>query len=242
MRWYRSAGFATVLAPDDGAELFQCHASLPNLQQGADDGSHHVAQETIRLDTKHQQSVLLKPACLHDLAVVGLHLGMHLRETCEVLIIKEDIGGFLHLCDVQIPIKEIGIVYVERILGTCDVIMVGARNGVKTGVHLGRDLPNSINDDVLRQEGIHLMRQCFRVGNRLLDIEMGVVVPSMYARVGTPTACDGDCLSQLEAQAVLYRSLHAIGVRLDLVTMVTAAVVGQMDEISRHLSCLKAQK
>ena len=231
---HRGSGFAAVLALDDGAELLQGHTPLPYLQQSADDGPHHITEEPVRLDAKHQQAVLLQPACLHNLAVVGLHLGMHLRETRKVLILKEDIGSLLHLCDVQVAIKEIGIVDMEGVLRACDVIMVGARNGIETGMHLGRHLPNAIDDDVFWKEGIHLMRQGFRGGDRLLDIEMGVVVPGVDTRVGASAARDGDRLPQFEAQALLHCGLHAIGMRLNLVAMVTAAVIGQMDEISGH--------
>ena len=96
--------FAAVLTLDDGTELVKGHAPLPYLQQGADNGSHHIAQEPVRLDAEHQQAILLKPTRLHDLAVVGLHLGMHLRETRKILILKQDVGRFLHLFNVQIAI------------------------------------------------------------------------------------------------------------------------------------------
>ena len=227
-------GLAAVLALDHGAELLQGHAPLPYLQQGADDSPHHIAQEPVRLDAEHQQTVLLKPTCLHDLAVVGLHLGVNLRETRKVLILKEDIRRFLHLCDIQVAIKEIGIVDVERVLRSGDVIMVSARHGIETGMHLGRDLPNPIDSNVFGKESIHLMCQGFRVCDFVVDIEMGVIVPGVDTRVGTTTARDGDHLPQFEAQALLHRGLHAFGVRLDLVTVVAATVVGQMDEISRH--------
>lgn len=104
MRRHRGAGLAAVLAFDDGTELLQGHAPFPYLQQSAYDGSHHVAQKTVRLDAEHQQPILLKPTRLHDLAVVGLHLGMHLRETREVLIFKKHISRLLHLADVQITV------------------------------------------------------------------------------------------------------------------------------------------
>ena len=71
------SGFATVLTFDDGTKLFKRHASLPYLQQGADNGAHHVAQETVGLDAEHHLTILFEPTCLNDFAVVGLHLGMH---------------------------------------------------------------------------------------------------------------------------------------------------------------------
>ena len=161
---------------------------------------------------------------------------MDLRETRKILIFGKHIGGFLHPGNVQITIKEIGIVDMERILRACDIIMIGARHGIETGMHLGRDSPNPINHNVLGKEGIHLMGKRFRVFQLMLYVEMSIVIPRMDTRVGTPTTCDGDSLPQLKAQALLHRGLHAVRVRLDLVAMVTAAVVGHMNEVSRHLS------
>ena len=65
---------------------------------------------------------------------------------------------------------------------------------------------------------------------------MGIKIPRMNTSVSAATACDGDSLPQLKTQALLHRDLHAVGVRLYLVAMVTATAVGQMDEISRHSS------
>ena len=234
MGGHRSPCLAAVLAFDDGTELLQAHAPLPYLQQGADDGPHHIAQETVGLDAEHQQTVLLKPSRLHNLAVVGLHLGMHFREAREVLILKEDIGGFLHFGKVKVTVKEISIVGVERVFRARDVIMIRTRNGIKTGMHLRCDLPNPINHDIFGEEGIHLMGKRFRVIQLLLHVEMGIIVPRMDTRIGAAAARDGDWLSQLQAQAFLHRFLHALGVRLDLITVVAAAVVGHVDEISWH--------
>ncbi len=234
MRRHRGAGLAAVLALHDGTKLLQAHAPLPHFQQGADNGAHHVAQKTVGLDAEHQQAVLLHPARLHDLAVVGLHLGVHLRETREVVVLEEHVGGLLHLVHVEVAIEEEGVAGVERVLRACDVIMVGARHRVEAGMQLGADLPDTVDRDVVGQEGIHLMGQGFGVRYLLLHVEMGVVVTCVDTRVGAAAARDGDGLSQLEAEALLQGGLHAGGVRLDLVTVVTAAVVSQMDEITWH--------
>lgn len=73
---HRGSGFAAVFPLDDGAKLFQSHAPLPYLQQRANDSPHHIAQKTVGLDTKNEQTVLFKPTCLHGFAIVGLYLGM----------------------------------------------------------------------------------------------------------------------------------------------------------------------
>ena len=122
----------------------------------------------------------------------------------------------------------------EGILRARDVIMVGSRDSIEAGVHLWSDLPYLIDDDIFGKEGIHLMGQRHRIHNFPLYVEMGIVVARMDARVGAATACDGDRLAQLEAQALLDSLLHTVGMRLDLVAMVTAAIIGRMDEITKH--------
>ena len=73
---HRGSGFAAVFPLDDGAKLLQGHAPFPDFQQSADDGSHHITQKPVCLDAENEQTVLFKPTCLHDFAVVGLYLGM----------------------------------------------------------------------------------------------------------------------------------------------------------------------
>ena len=88
MSWYGFPSGTAVFALDDGAEFFQTHLAFAHLQQSADDGPDHVAQETVGFDAEHQQSVLFQPLCLHDLAVVGLHLGVQLAEAGKVGVVK----------------------------------------------------------------------------------------------------------------------------------------------------------
>ena len=57
----------------------------------------------------------------------------------------------------------------------------------------------------------------------------------MDACIRAATARDGDCLSQLETQVLLHLSMHTVGMRIDLVNVIAAAVVGHVDEISWHL-------
>ena len=85
------------------------------------------------------------------------------------------------------------------------------------------------------------MGQRHDVAQVAVEVEMGVIVAGVNARVGAAAACDGDGLSQLKAKAGLNGLLHADGMRLDLVAMIAAAVVGHMDEITRHYVRLRMQ-
>lgn len=145
--------------------------------------------------------------------------------------------------DVQVAVKEIGIARVERVLCARDVIVIGARNSIETGVHVGRDLPNPINHDVLGKKRIHLTRKRFCVLDSVFKVEMGVIISGMDTRVGSPAARDANLLPQFEAQTTLHRSLNAWRVRLNLIAIVAATVVGHVDEIPRHrVAFLNSQK
>lgn len=63
-----------------------------------------------------EQAVLFEPVSLHYFTVIGLDLGMKLREACKVLIIKEKLCCFVHLFDIERSVNIEGVVGVERIL------------------------------------------------------------------------------------------------------------------------------
>ena len=73
MAWHGGAGVATVSGLDDLAKPLHGELPLPHLQQGADDGSHHITQEAIGLDGENQQLTLLFPTRLQYTAVVGFY-------------------------------------------------------------------------------------------------------------------------------------------------------------------------
>ncbi len=123
---------------------------------------------------------------------------------------------------------------VERILRARDIIMIGARNGIETGMKTRFDLPYTVNDNVVGKKRIHLMGKPFRIGDFFVKVEMGIIVPRMNARVGAPTARNLHFFTEFKAQTTFNRSLHGWRVGLDLVTVVAAPVVGHMDEITRH--------
>ena len=82
------------------------------------------------------------------------------------------------------------------------------------------------------------MGQDIGVIDGLFHVEMCIIVAGVDTCVGTTAACDGHRLSQLEAQTLLHRGLHTLGVRLYLVTVIAAAIIGHVDEISWHRSIL----
>ena len=76
MAGHGGAGGAAVLALNDVAELLHGHLVAAHLDEGADDGAHHVAQEAVGSDGKHPLVVLMGPCRMGDAAVVGLDVGV----------------------------------------------------------------------------------------------------------------------------------------------------------------------
>ena len=122
----------------------------------------------------------------------------------------------------------------ERVLSARDIIIIGARNGIETGVQVGSYLPNPINYNILGKKRIHLTCKRFCVLDFVFKVEMGVIISGMDTRVGSPAARDANLLPQFETQTTLHRSLNAGRVRLNLIAIVAATVVGHVDEIPRH--------
>ena len=81
MAGHGGAGGAAVFALDDLAEFFDRHLVAAHLNEGADDGTHHVAQETVGSDGEYPLVVILTfPLGVGDAAVVGLDIGVQLGE------------------------------------------------------------------------------------------------------------------------------------------------------------------
>ena len=76
MAGHGGAGGAAVFAFDDLAELFYGHLVAADLDEGADDGAHHVAQEAVGGDGEHPLLVFVGPLSVGDAAVVGLDVGV----------------------------------------------------------------------------------------------------------------------------------------------------------------------
>ena len=86
------------------------------------------------------------------------------------------------------------------------------------------------------------MGKCIWVGYLIVVVEVSIVVTGMYPCIGSSAACDGDRLSQFQAQVLLHNSLNASSVRLYLIAVIAAPVVSQMDEITRHRIVLDSAK
>ena len=146
----------------------------------------------------------------------------------------------LHLCHIQTAVIVIGVVLVKWIFQRGDVIMIGARNRVETGVKLRCDFPNAMHGDVGRKKHVQTVGEISAVFDLAVNIEMGVVVVRMDASVGASAPCDADGLAEFQAETTLQLRLHAGRLRLYLPSTVVGTVVRQMNKVSFHVT--KIQK
>lgn len=85
MAGHAFAGGGALATGDDGIELVEGEAVTANLHEGADDGTHHVAEKTIGGDAEVPRTVTVGyPPSLGDATSGGLHVGMALAESTEV--------------------------------------------------------------------------------------------------------------------------------------------------------------
>ena len=124
----------------------------------------------------------------------------------------------------------------ERVFRWRDVIMIGACNGIKSGVELGSDFPDAIDDYIGREEHIQAVSEILAILNLTFVIEVGVIVSGMDPSVGTAASCDADGLAKFQAETAFQLGLHAGRLRLNLPSAVVGAVICQMDKISFHVT------
>lgn len=124
----------------------------------------------------------------------------------------------------------------ERIFCRRDVIMIGACKGVKTGVEVGSDFPNTIYNNIRWEEHIQAVGEILTIHDLTFVIEVGVIVSGMNPSVSTATSCDAEGLAKFQAETAFQLGLHAGRLRLNLPSAVVGAVICQMDKISFHVT------
>lgn len=124
----------------------------------------------------------------------------------------------------------------ERVFRWRDVIMIGARDSVKTGMEIRSDFPDAINDKVSGKEHIQAVGEILNVQDFTLVIEVGVIVSGMNTCIGTAASGDTDRLAQFQAEAAFQLGLYARRLGLDLPSAVVGTVIRQMDKISFHVT------
>ena len=225
------AGGAAVLALDDLAEFLHGHLVAADLDEGADDGAHHVAQEAVGSDGEYPLVAVLGPLGMGDAAVVGLDVGVQFGEGGEVGVVQQAACGLVHQVKVKVgrtfPTQGIE----EGILAGNGEVFVGAASGVKAGMGIVMDGRDVVDSDVLRQQGVEAMDKPVNVGNGLLGVKVGDHQAGIDAGVGAARARHGRGRLKQRRHRLLDDLLHRGVLGLHLPPVVAGAPEPQFHKI-----------
>ena len=102
---------ATVFLLDDFTELLDGEHATSHIEEGADNGTHHVAEETVGGDGELPlERGNLFPFGVCDLAVVRLHVGVEFGKGGEVCVVEESLSRLIHQVEVEGLREAVGIV------------------------------------------------------------------------------------------------------------------------------------
>ena len=144
-------GRAAVLLFDSFTELLDGEFFSSYIDERADDGTNHIAQEAVRFDAEDESVGGLLPTSVHDAAVVGLDVGVKFGERGEVEVVEEVTGCLVHQFDIKRAKGTHRVEMVERGLACSDIISVGAAEGTESSVGIRRDRDDAEDGDVGRQ-------------------------------------------------------------------------------------------
>ena len=177
-------------------ELLGRVSAASHVDQRADYGAYHVAQETVGAYGEDEHITLAAP-----------------------------LGGAIHAPDIErhviLPRREAS----ERVLALRDVIRILALDGIETGMRVVGDGRHCRHGYVVRQDEIEFVYQLGAVGHGLRAIEMGHIIRGVDPRVGTPRAHRLHLLAQQRGESLFQSSLHRGRRGLALPSAVCRAVV-----------------
>lgn len=208
------SGGAAVFALDDLAEAVEGEFATAYVEEGAGDGTHHVAQESVAADGEDEFVADGVPVGIGEVADVGLDLGVEFGEGGEVFVLHEYVGTLVHEVDVGVVVDAAVEALLEGKPKVGDMVLVGAGGGIEAGVGIGLDGEDGEDGEVGRQEAVEFegellgvdgrqLGQGFGVGGDLVAlvvddvgalgvVKVGVVVGGMDTGVGAAAADDGD--------------------------------------------------
>ena len=232
MARHGGAGTATVFLLYHTAKVIDGHLATANLEEGAHDGTHHVAQEAVGLDDEAPLVLThLLPPGLHDAAVVGGHIGVELAEAGEVYVLEELLGSLVHALKVGRMEQPHGAMTAERVLGCRHIVVIGARGGTEACMGIGRHGLNALHSDIGREQAVELVGKAGAI-DLLLGVEVGYHLQRMHTGIGAPGTDNGSVLAQECGECLLQALLHGDAIGLYLPAMIGCAVVGEGDEVT----------
>ena len=226
------ASITTPFALNHPTEIIERQAAASHLYQSAHNRSHHVAKKPVGRDFKIPAvSRCLVPLSRRDFAQSGLHVGMRLTESAEVLIIFEYGSRIIHQLEVKRIVQLARVCLKEWRLTRMYIIMVRAQRCREAGMHPVFHLLSLLNGNILWKKFVQLISQLLCIKLALI-VEMSHHHASMHTCIRPAGSCHTDLLPKQKREATLQFCLHRDAVGLYLPAMIACAIVAQGDEIS----------
>ena len=196
------------------------------MEERADYGTYHIAQESVRRDGKDPLAGLCKwhPSGFRYTAVVRFDVGMQFAEAREVDISGKKSRRFIHTFEVELTIGLQHQAFHKRIFLLGQIVMVSPGDGIEARVGIGFDRSHSVYDDVAWEEFIEPFCQGGSFRRRIAGkIRMCYHLVGMNSCIGSSCSDDTDRLAHDGRYGFLYGLLHTGSIRLRLPAAVAYA-------------------
>ena len=211
------AGEATVPAGDEVSESGGDEFAITDLEERTDDGTHHIAQETVGGNDKSGFVVVLdEPFGAGKVADLGFDIGMRAAERGEVLFAEEVLRRNVHRLIVQARAHLGAESGLEWVFAGSDAVMVRAGKSIKACVGGVYDREDIVHGDVGGQKAVETPDQVLRIGDGCFSIEMRIHHLGMHARIGTPGESKRDGVTEERRHSGFHGVLHRAARRLRL--------------------------
>ena len=175
LRGHGDAGGAAVFALYDFTQAVEGEFAATHVEQGAGDGTHHVAQEPVAGNGEDELVAFVLPAGVGEMADIGFHLGVEFGKAGKVVVLHEYFRPLVHEVEVG-PEVDAAVEALEKGQSSvADAVLVGARRGVETSVGVVLDGEDVVDGDVVGQETVEFEGE-LRTVDGLLYGEVGVEV------------------------------------------------------------------
>lgn len=180
------SGHGAVAAADDVDELFRGEVSASHLDEGSDDGSDHVAQESVGCDAEVVFSgcVVDKTGCGY-VANVCFDVCVCFAEACKVGKGGQNGGCGVHYVEIEGGEHAARAVCQEGGFEKMHVVVVGSACGVETGVCLGDNGAYVAYCDVGGEDAVEFAYQKGTVKVVVGGVEVGCHKPGVDSGVGS---------------------------------------------------------
>ena len=226
-------GEAAVMTGDEVGESGGGEFAITDVEERTDDGTHHIAQETVGSNDKNGFVVVLdEPFGAGEVADFGFDIGMRAAERGEVLFTEEVLRRNVHRLIVQARTHLCPESGLERVFAGSETVTVCAGEGIKACVGGVNDRENIVHGDIGGEKAVETPDQVLRIGDGCFSIEMRIHHLGMYARIGTPGESKRDGATEERRQSGFHSILHRAACGLRLRAVEAGTEISETNEIS----------